>query len=181
MNRHKYCRDSLTGRVGAGWMQPMTKKTKVFLILIFISIGVFKSEIGLSQCTISAPSINFGDYDVFSSIPLDSTGTITINCTSDVGKGNVTVGPSSTSGTFNPRQMRESGRRDFLSYNIYIDVTRTTILGNGTGGTTDIGFKRPPGKPVPWSQNINIYSRIPPGQNVSAGSYSDTLTVTVNW
>jgi spore coat protein U-like protein len=28
---------------------------------------------------------------------------------------------------------------------------------------------------------IDIYGRIPPGQNVSVGSYSDTITLTINW
>jgi spore coat protein U-like protein len=149
--------------------------------LLFILIGIFQTKIALSQCTVTATPINFGSYDVFSDIPLDTTGIISVSCSTSVVKADITLGPSSNSGTFNPRKMKQSGGNNLLNYNIYIDVTRTTILGNGTGGTAGIGFKRPPGKPAPWSQSNNIYGRIPPGQDVSAGSYSDTLSVTVNW
>jgi spore coat protein U-like protein len=77
--------------------------------------------------------------------------------------------------------MKQSGGNDLLKYNFYTNVSRTTILGNGAAGTAIIELKRPPGKPQPWTQGLTIYGRIPPGQDVSAGSYSDTLTVTVVW
>jgi len=155
----------------------MTKKIPIILFLIFF--GIFKAEIAVSGCTIGVTPINFGNYDTFSSTPLDAAGTITVNCTGDVNKGNVTLGPSSTSGTFNPRRMKRSGGSDLLDYNIYTNMTKTVIFGDGTGGTSDVQVKRQ-GPPVPWSENISTYGRIPPGQDVSAGTYSDTLTATVN-
>ncbi|MEW6375526.1 MAG: spore coat U domain-containing protein [Thermodesulfobacteriota bacterium] len=140
-------------------------------------------EIALSQsqCTIGTTAVSFGNYDAFSSIPTDATGTITVNCTRRVVKATLTLGVSSTSGTFNPRRMKWSGGNDLLDYNIYADAARTIILGNGTGGTSDIELKRPTGPPADWSENIIIYGRIPPGQDVSAGTYSDTLAATVDW
>jgi spore coat protein U-like protein len=142
---------------------------------------ILKVEIAISGCTINTSPIRFGNYDPFLSTPSDTAGTITINCTSDVVKAILTLSQSSTSGSFNPRQMKCSGRTDLLNYNIYTDIARTIIFGNGTGGTGDIGLKRPTGPPAPWSQMIDIYGRIPPGQNVSVGSYSDTITLTINW
>ena len=155
----------------------MTKKILIILFLFFC--GVLKAEIAISGCTIGVTPINFGNYDTFSSTPLDAVGTITVNCTGDVNKANVTLGVSSASGTFNPRRMKRSGGSDLLDYNIYIDVTRTVIFGDGTGGTSDVQVKRQ-GPSVPWSENISTYGRIPPGQDVSAGTYSDTLMATVN-
>ena len=154
---------------------------KIILLTLPFFLLILKVEIAISACTINTSSIRFGNYDSFSSIPSDTAGTITVNCTSDVVKANLTLSQSSTSGSFNPRQMKRSGGTDLLNYNIYTDVARTIIFGNGAGGTTDIGLKRPTGKPEPWSQVIDIYGRIPPGQDVSVGSYSDTLTVTINW
>ena len=155
----------------------MTKKIPIILFLFFC--GFLKAEIAISGCTIGVTPINFGTYDTFSSTPLDAVGTITVNCTGDVEKADVALGVSLTSGGFNPRRMKRSVGSDLLDYNIYTDVTRTVIFGDGTGGTSDVRVKRK-GKPEPWTENISTYGRIPPGQDVSAGTYSDTLTATVN-
>jgi spore coat protein U-like protein len=135
----------------------------------------------LSQCTVRATPVSFGNYDVFAKTPLDGTGTISVACSAGVVKAAVTLGPSSTSGTYNPRRMKTSTEKDSLDYNIFVDVARTTILGNGSGGTTDIRLKRPTGPPRPWNENISIYGRVPPGQDVFTGSYTDNLMVEIDW
>ncbi len=68
---------------------------------------------------------------------------------------------------------------DLLEYNIYTDVTRTVIFGDGTGGTSNVQVKRK-GQPEPWTEIVSMYGQIPPGQDVSAGTYSDSLSATVN-
>jgi spore coat protein U-like protein len=157
----------------------MKKRTKIILPLISILTVLMDANAALSQCSIGVTALSFGNYDVFLNVPLDTTGTITVNCAADVNKANVTLGVSSTSGTFNPRRMKRSGGSDLLDYNVYTDVTRTVIFGDGTGGTSGVELKRK-GKPEPWGEIIVIYGRIPPGQDVSAGTYSDTLAATVN-
>lgn len=159
----------------------MNRTNKIILLTLPFFLLILKVELAISGCTINTSPIRFGIYDPFLSIPSDTKGTITINCTSEVVKATLTLSQSSTSGSFNPRQMKGSGGTDLLNYNIYTDIARTIIFGNGAGGTGDIGIKRPTGPPAPWSQMIDIYGRIPPGQNVSVGSYSDTLTVTIDW
>jgi len=103
-----------------------------------------------------------------------------VNCGRRVVRATVTLSVSSTSGAFIPRRMRRSAGSDVLNYNIYTDPARTTVFGDGTGGTSDIRPRRPPGPPANWSQTIITYGRIPPGQDVTVGTYSDTLSVTVN-
>jgi spore coat protein U-like protein len=160
------------------WINRIVKT--FLLVLLFTFLGFLKAEIGLCQgCTMSTTSINFGNYDVFSTTPLDAFGTITINCSRNVRRATVTLSVSSTSGSFNPRRMRRSAGSDLLDYNVYTDAARTTIFGDGSQGTSRIRPSRPPGPRVPWSANITMYGRIPPGQNVSVGAYSDTLTATV--
>lgn len=160
------------------------KKIEILILLGLIFTLCFKAEISLSQprCSISGISIHFGSYNVFSPNPTDSTGTLTLNC-EDVARADLKLSASSTSGTFNPRRMKRSGGNDFLDYNIFIDAGRTVIFGDGTGGTQTIRVHKPPGTPAkaPWSSQVNIYARIPPGQDVSIGSYSDSLTLTVEW
>ena len=154
---------------------------RVGTILLITLFSFILSERAFSQCTVNAGSVSFGSYDVFSNIPLDSAGTVSVNCSKAVLKASVTLSASGASGSINPRRMKRSGGNDFLDYNIFLDVSRAVIFGDGTGGTSIISLKRPTGPPAPWFENIDIYGRIFPGQDVSVGSYSDILTVTVNW
>jgi spore coat protein U-like protein len=149
------------------------------LMLLFTLLGILKGEVALSQCRMNATPIGFGNYDVFSGAPLDAVGTITVNCSGNVVWATVTLSVSSTSGTFNPRRMRRSAGTDLLDYNVYTDVARTAIFGDGTGGTRDVRLRRPPGPPAPWSGSVNLHGRIPSRQDVSVGTYSDTLTATI--
>ncbi len=156
----------------------MNRKILIILILLLF---IFHIDRAFSQgCTINVTPINFGNYDMFSSLPLDSTGTITIHCI-EVVWAEVALGVSSSSGTFNPRRMKRIGGNDLLDYNIYTTPARTVIFGDGTGGTETLRIHKPPGtpRPEPWSSTVSIYGRILPHQDVSAGTYSDTLTATV--
>jgi spore coat protein U-like protein len=132
-----------------------------------------------AACTVGTTSMNFGNYDVFSITPLDSTSNISISCSASDRLAITTIGPSPNSGGFNPRQMKRSGGADLLNYNVYTNAARTTIWGDGTGGTSDVRVRRPPGRPRPWSANLTVYGRVPQAQDVSIGAYSDLLTVTV--
>ena len=154
---------------------------KKIVITLFFFIGVFNVEKALSQsqCTIGVTSVNFGNYETFSSIPTDATGTITVNCGFRVVRATVTLGVSSTSGSFNPRRMKRLTGSDLLDYNIYTNPARTVIFGDGTGGTSNILLRRPTGPPRDWSETITTYGRIPPGQDVSVGTYGDTIAATV--
>ena len=130
------------------------------------------------SCTISTTPVNFGTYDVFSGIPKDSTGTITVDCKNPEKKPlPVTVSINQgSSGSFNPRQMT-SPLGDRLNYYLFIDSSRNSIWGDGTGGSSV--FIATVSKNA--ILNSTVYGRVPAGQNISAGTYTDTLTATVIW
>jgi spore coat protein U-like protein len=67
---------------------------------------------------------------------------------------------------------------DFLDYNLFRDNGRTSIWGDGTGGSSSqfILFLI-----ANTPRILTVYGRIPPGQDVSVGQYSDVLTVTVTF
>ena len=122
-------------------------------------------------CMINITGVNFGSYDVFSNTASDSTGNIDVNCPSGVG---YTIGLSAGNGTYEQRGM--SSGTHMLNYNLYTAANRefvwedattsgATVSGSGTG------------------MNINhvVYGRIPPRQNVRAGSYSDTVNLIINF
>lgn len=132
----------------------------------------------LNSCSVSASGVSFGTYDPFSSSPIDSTGTVTVTCFGVLG-GVFDVSLSQGhSGTFSPRKMANGGYD--LNYDLYTSSSRTVIWGDGTGGTAQ--------------QSVNctllclglpnvftVYGRLTARQDVPAGSYSDIITVTVNY
>ncbi len=131
------------------------------------------------NCKITTTPINFGSYDVFSSYVKDSTGTLTVSCSNPEQKSMmVTILISSgSSGKFNPRQMQSSGGTDRLNYYLFTDPSMTAIWGDGTGGSSTVTSV----VARTSSFTSTIFGRIPAGQNVTTGNYSDTLTATVLW
>jgi len=125
-----------------------------------------------AACTISVTGVSFGSYDVFAAAPLDSTGTVTIECNKML-QVILTRGSSSS---FTPRTMR-SGALEILDYNLYLDAARTVIWGDGSSGT-QLYSKSNSGNNA---FSVTVYGRVPAGRDVSAGSYSDTVTVTMNF
>jgi spore coat protein U domain-containing protein, fimbrial subunit CupE1/2/3/6 len=145
----------------------------VFFFLILLCVR--ESE---AACNVATTNINFGIYDVFSNMPKDSTGSISVNC--DEAPPPIVViriGPSAGSGGFNPRQMRHTTRPDRLNYNLFIDSSRSVIWGDGTGGGSTVADKVTKNKT--WV--ATLYGQIPAGQDVSVGTYSDTVSVTITW
>jgi len=130
-----------------------------------------------AACSVSTTGVNFGAYDIFVSTPYDSTGTVTVKCDPappvDI---TIAIGPSGTSGAFIPRQMRSASSPDRLNYNLFVNAGRSTVWGDGAAGTSTVFLKNVK-KNRPGI--VTIYGRIPPGQDVSVGAYSDSLTVTI--
>jgi len=130
-----------------------------------------------AACRVTTTGMNFGAYDVFAAVPRDTTGTVTVACDrnppTDV---TVSIGPSPASGGFNPRQMRRASGTDRMNYNLFTSASMTTVWGDGSAGTSTV-LLRKVNKNRPAT--ATIYGRIPPGQNVSVGAYSDAVTVTI--
>jgi spore coat protein U-like protein len=147
--------------------------SKALAAVLFLQIGIPAH----AACLVSATGMNFGAYDVFAAAPRDTTGTVTVACDpnppTDV---TVSIGPSPASGGFNPRQMRRASGTDRMNYNLFTSASMTTVWGDGSAGTSTVLLRKVNrNRPV----TATIYGRIPPGQNVSVGAYSDSVTVTI--
>jgi len=127
------------------------------------------------SCTISVTSVAFGSYNVFTATATDSTGSVTYRCNSTAANISVALSRGSSS-TFSPRTMRKGA--EILQYNLYRNAARTNIWGDGTGGTSIYTRANPPN-----NRNVvlRIYGRVPAAQDVSAGSYTDTISATINF
>jgi spore coat protein U-like protein len=133
------------------------------------------SEAAAQACTILVTSVAFGSYNVFNTSALDSSGSITYNCNNKANNISISLGKGSSS-TFSPRRMTQGG--EALSYNLYMDASRTTIWGDGTSGTSVYTRNNPPNN---TNVTLPIYGRVTAAQDVSGGTYSDTVLATINF
>jgi spore coat protein U-like protein len=134
----------------------------------------------LGSCSATANSVAFGTYDLTSPTALQGTSTITVTCTEVFGSTSVTVYLSTGSGTYTTRTMLSGTNK--LDYNLYTNAAETTVWGNGTGSTTydtlTIGNGTVFGSA---SASATVYGAVPALQNPAPASYTDTITVTVNY
>ena len=147
-----------------------TSKRNWLLPWIIAIVFVFMGQQSRA-CTINIIGVNFGSYDVFSNAASDSTGNIDVNCPSGVV---YTIGLSAGNGTYEQRVMTSGANA--LNYNLYIAANRAVVWGvaNSDGATvSDSG--------TDMSVNHVVYGRIPPRQNVRAGSYSDTVNLIITF
>jgi spore coat protein U-like protein len=127
-----------------------------------------------ANCTITTAPVSFPAYDPVvanASANDDGTGTVTITCTKGTGTS-IALNLGSNANVNQPR-MKGPGATDYLNYTLYSDVA---------GGTTWSGVTRTiSAAPSKAPQNFTVYGRIPSAQDVSAGSYTDTVVATVNF
>ena len=143
-------------------------------ILVFIVLAPSTIE---AACTIETTGVAFGSYNVFNAAPVDSTGTITYRCgLIEALFRTITITLSAgQSGTYTGRTMRKGA--DSLVYNLYRDASFTQVWGNQSGGTV-IYSARPP---YNTDVDLIVYGRVPAGQDVSSGVYTDTIVATINF
>ncbi len=129
----------------------------------------------------SVTGINFGNYHPFSSGNIDVTGTFTVRCTGLLGLAasfDIKLSTGS-SGSYSPRTMKSGSNS--LDYNLFTNSARTTVWGDGTGGSSFITRNFILAL-IGFSSNETVYARLPTGQTTAAvGSYSDTITITVEY
>ncbi len=135
----------------------------------------------LCSCTASATGVSFGTYNPLSGLDADDTGNVRISCGGGTGTVAYAIHLSrgAYSAAYNPRRMGSGNGR--LSYDLYTDPARTTIWGDGSGGS---GFISDSLSVLLGgsSRSYTVYGRIPGGQRFAAtGAYSDTITFTVTY
>lgn len=145
-------------------------------VLLAVAGLLVLSAPAAAQCSITSTPLAFGSYDVFSASPVDTTATVRVQCNSILQSVEVRLSPGGGT-SFAPRIMRQGATANILSYNIYRTADRSTIWGDGTGGTSYYT-----GYIWLWgSVTLTAYGRIPAGQDVRAGSYTDTIQAIVNF
>lgn len=143
------------------------------LLLLGIAPAAQAACVGLLG--VSATAVSFQAYSPLSASPKTAVGSVTIGC---VGLGllpNAIIKLSSGSaGSFAPRKMKNGGAA--LNYNLYTDTG--SVWGDGSPGTAVKEFKALLSL---GSISYPVDGRIPAGQDAAPGSYSDAISVIVEF
>lgn len=133
-------------------------------------------------CSVSATNVNFGAYDGIAQLEVDSAGNVEVSCGTDT-IGDVMSYEIELSGSnkgSKPREMKGPGQYR-LEYNLYTDVGRTIIWGDGKGSTATVADGYTFVTLCCEIRNYTIYGRIDAGQNVAPGFFSDSIVVKVDF
>ena len=136
------------------------------------------------SCSVTATGPAFGVYSPLNATPTYANSTVQVTCTLLSGGATTVTLVSSystgASGTYAMRTMLSGANT--LNYNLFYDAAYTQIRGNGTGGSQTGGatLNLSPGTPT-LSASGTIYGRIPARQDVAAGTYTDTIVVTITY
>ena len=142
------------------------------LLILASCVGLLAVPLARSaSCFVTTSGLNFGTYNVFSSLDDSVTTTVSVNCTKNKP---YSISLSSGSGTFASRTLTSAVGT--LTYNLFLDSTHLTIWGDGSSGTSIFS-----GTGSGVAIATTVYGRIPARQNVRVGSYSDVITVTVTY
>ena len=154
----------------------MTVKKSILAVVIATSVVLLQPESARAACSLGGAAVAFGAYDSLSLQPFDTIGSLVFQCNRK--DHNVMITLSRGSGTSYASRRMVNGSQQ-LFYNLYRDAGRTIIWGDGSGGTQAFFISNP--QPNNQDISVPIFGRIPPAQNVGVGSYSDTITVTLNF
>lgn len=124
----------------------------------------------------SGSTLEFGQYNVISENEIsarNSTGSFDAKCTkstsSEIGMGSGLYAGNASATT---RAMSD-GMGNYLSYEIYTDAGGVSVWSeSNTVSFTDVGDSY---------TTMPVYASIPPGQDVAAGEYSDTVVMTISY
>lgn len=145
------------------------------------------SALAAAICSVSAATLDFGNYDVLNLSPTDSTTSIQVTCERNPPPGTevvtYTLSLSTGTGSYAARTMIRGA--ESLNYNLYADATRSSaaVWGNGTAGTVTVGNTLPPlnGQNRTRTATHTIYGRIPAQQDVTVGTYSANVILTMDY
>lgn len=162
--------------VGSGGLARRTRRAVRLALL-----GAIVSGTGfMAQTSLAAPacffssvsSVNFGAYNVFSTVADNSVGSLRIRCRGGGGSFAVTLS-TGWSNSYTSRIMRSGANQ--LNYNLYTDSARTVVWGNGSGSSS---FQAVTGNST---TTLTVYGQIPAGQDAAVGNYTDTIIATVTF
>lgn len=142
--------------------------------------GTASSNLGVSatvsaNCTVSTTAVAFGTVNTLAGTNVDAEGGISVTCTNGTSWSASAGTGTGTGATLASRKMKSG--TNLLNYTLYTNDSRTSIWGDGTSGSAQVTNTG-----TGSAQSVAIYGRVFSGQtSVPAGSYSDTVAVTITY
>ncbi len=130
----------------------------------------------ITECNITATPLAFGEYDplvAHQAADLDGIATITLTCTKGA-VASVALG-SGLNAAGSTRRMR-SNLGDSLSYELHQDSSRLFVWNEEITSLLTLG---PALSMAP--RDLTVHGRVFGGQDVRAGTYTDSVLATVNF
>ena len=147
-----------------------------------------------AKCVMSnIANLDFGSYDPVvtnASADLPGNTSFTLTCTKSASPSiSLSLGNSNFGGNLAAKRSMNNGTAsagNYLSYDLYLPSgvgapasvsASATLWGDGSSGTA--GFA--PSVPSVAAQTITIFGAVKAGQDVPVGTYTDSVTATVNF
>jgi spore coat protein U-like protein len=147
-------------------------------------VGLSVTASVTAKCVVSSTTVvAFGPYDpvvtnASGGADLDGTGSVGIKCTPGNGTSISLDTGANASGNQRRMQGPSGGSSAFLNYDLFSDSARTTAWGNGSNGASSFAITAASNAA---ERTFTVYGRVPKGQDVNVGSFTDTVQVTVNF
>jgi len=132
------------------------------------------SAVVVADCRIVTSDLAFADYDPLlghATQQLDGAARMTMVCTRGAQAAIIIDSGRHTTGS----NRALSGGTQHVSYQLYRDEGRTQVWASSGSALQFVsnGVARP--------EQVTVYGRIPPGQEVQSGVYTDVVTATVDF
>lgn len=125
----------------------------------------------VNSCTIAAQDINFGTLAMPAIGNADAEGAVSVACTINLP---YTVTVTSADGNTGAPKMKNGAGTSTITYNLYNNNARTTLISNGANGGqpfTGVGTGA--------SVTYPVYARLNLNQPAMAGAHANTQVVTI--
>jgi spore coat protein U-like protein len=137
----------------------------------FASASFAVSASVVSNCLVNAQNINFGSQGSLSA-NVDATGQVSATCTPQTNYS-VSLSNGNTGTAPTARQMSMGAAA--VTYGLYLDAARSQAWGSTIGTNTTAGTG------TGSAQNYTVYGRVPSQATPAAGTYTDTIVVTLTY
>lgn len=133
----------------------------------------------VQSCTVSATAVPFGVYNPMNLSVSNGSGTVTLTCSVVSLLSSWTIYLSAGNSASFATRLLKSGTNS-LSYNLFTNAAHTIVWGDGTAGTGSVSDTELIGVGNTIF-NYPVYGQLAAMQDKPSGTYSDSITVTVDY
>jgi len=149
--------------------------------------GSASSSLSLSatvktNCTVNSPTLTFSAVDPTAGVDSTGSAVLSVICTKSTTLADIKLGPGMHQLAGGSRQLNSGSNN--VAYGLFTDAAYTTSWGDsattGIGNMLNAGFSAFSSVATP--QTFTVYGRVlAAGEDVPAGTYTDSVAITVDF